>query len=98
LWVSHFAAEPELTPVDEWTVRAHAADLRALGARFGISELRFASKGRLVGRVEADKDLLDVVAFDLAASELLGATVQLFSDAVLTKPHVSPDLVAAQAL
>jgi hypothetical protein len=42
--------------------------------------------------------MLDVVDFDLAARELLGAQVSLFSDAVLTKENVSPDLVAAAPL
>jgi hypothetical protein len=42
--------------------------------------------------------VLDVVDFDLAARELLGAQVSLFSDAVLTKPSVSPDLVATEPL
>lgn len=66
--------------------------------RIGISDLRFASPGRLVGRVAEDKDLLDVVAFDLAAEDLLGARVSLFSDRVLDHDNVSKDLVDAQPL
>ncbi len=43
-----------------------------------------------------DKDALDVADFELAAIQLLGADVRLYSDRVLRKPHVSPDLVTAQ--
>lgn len=85
-------------PVDEATARARATELRALADDFGVTELRFASAGRLVGHVDSQKDLLDVVGFDIAASELLGVDVQLFSDSVLTKPNVSADLVAARPL
>lgn len=83
---------------EERVVRAHADELRELAGRYGITELRFASAGRLVGRVPTDKDLLDVASFDVEASGLLGASVMLCSDAVLTKDNVSPDLVAASPL
>jgi hypothetical protein len=79
-------------------VAAHADELRRLAAQYGITALRFASPGRLVGHVADDRDFLDVVDFDVAARELLGAQVSLFSDAVLTKANVSPDLVAAEPL
>jgi hypothetical protein len=69
-----------------------------LAAEHGITLLRFASPGRLVGHVAPDRDLWDVVDFDLAARDLLGATIRLFSDAVLTKTNVSPDLVDAQPI
>ena len=77
-------------------MRARAAELRALAERFGITSLRYASPGRLEGRVQADKDALDVVEFDIAASELLGAEVELFSGAVLGKPNLSPDLLTTR--
>jgi len=48
-----------------------------------------------VGRVAGDRDALDTADFEIAARALLGADVGLFSDRVLLKPHVSPDLVAA---
>lgn len=76
-------------------MRSHADELRALAARYGITELRFASSGRLVGRVAADRDALDTADFEIAARVLLRAEIGLFSDRVLRKPHVSPDLVAA---
>ncbi|MDQ2845575.1 MAG: hypothetical protein M3Y77_04305 [Actinomycetota bacterium] len=85
-----------LPPVDEPTVRRRVAELRALAARHGISELRFASPGRLVGHVAEDRDALDTADFEIAARTLLGAEVGLFSDRVLGNPHVSPDLLAAQ--
>jgi len=92
------SAEADLPLVDERQVRAHRDDLMRLAAEHGVSELRFASPGRLVGRVADDRDLLDMVAFDLAAEALLGARVSLFSDRVLSNEHVSQDLVDAQPL
>lgn len=77
-------------------MRAHAAELRELGLGMGITGLRFASPGRLVGHVDAGKDALDVIDFDIAATQLLGATVELFSDAVLDKPNITLDLVDAR--
>jgi hypothetical protein len=89
------AVEPSLPPADEAAVRRHADELRALAARHGISQLRFASAGRLVGRVDEDRDAFDAADFEVAARQLLGADVGLFSDRVLNNEHVSPDLVAA---
>lgn len=85
-------------PVDERTVQTRADEVRALAARHGITELRFASPGRLVGHVASDRDLFDVFAFQREAGQLLGADVELFSDAVVDKDHVSPDLAAARPL
>ena len=87
-----------LPPADEATVRRRGDELRTLAARYGVSDLRFASPGRLVGTVAEDRDALDTADFEIAARALLGAEVALFSDRVLSKPHVSPDLVAAQPL
>ncbi len=70
-------------------------ELRALAAQHGISDLRFASPGRLVGCVAEDWDALDTADFEIAARALRGADVGLFSDRVLGKSHVSPDLQAA---
>lgn len=95
--VSSFAVEPSLLPpADEATVRGRVDELRRLAAQHGISELRFASPGRLVGHVAEDRDALDTADFEIAARALLGAEIGLFSDRVLGKPHVSPDLLAAQ--
>lgn len=96
--MSNPAVEPSLPPVDETAVRAHAHQLRALAADYGITDLRFASTGRLVGHVAEDRDALDVADFELAAVRLLGAEVRLYSDRVLAKRNVSPDLVAARPL
>jgi hypothetical protein len=83
---------------DEALVREHAAELTKLAGTHGIHDLRFASPGRLVGRVDADRDLLDISEFAAAAERLLGAPVLLLSDAVLDRPNVSYDLVHARAL
>lgn len=91
-------AELDPPPADRALVATQAAPLGALAAQHGISALRFASPGRLVGHLADDRDLLDVIEFELAAGDLLGAPVSLFSDAVLTKGDVSPDLIAAQPL
>ncbi|MGH3789961.1 MAG: hypothetical protein ACRDQ9_04030 [Pseudonocardiaceae bacterium] len=47
---------------------------------------------------DPDRDSLDVADFELAAVRLLGADVHLYSDRVLSKVNVSPDLVAPQPL
>jgi hypothetical protein len=79
-------------------LRAHADELRALAARHGISDLRFASAGKLVGHVAEDRDALDVADFEVAAVELVGAELRLYSDRVLDKRNVSRDLVAVRPL
>lgn len=95
--MSSSAVEPPLLPpADEATVRGRVDELRGLAAQHGISELRFASPGRLVGHVAEDRDALDTADFEIAARALLGAEIGLFSDRVLGKPRVSPDLLAAQ--
>jgi hypothetical protein len=48
--------------------------------------------------VTADSDPFAPFAFQLAASELLGAEIALFPDEVLHTEHVSPDLLAAPPL
>jgi hypothetical protein len=96
--MSSAAVEPLLPPADETVLRAHADELRALAARYGISDLRFASAGKLVGHVAEDRDAFDVADFEVAAVELLGAELRLYSDRVLGKPNVSRELVAARPL
>ncbi|MGH8984590.1 MAG: hypothetical protein ACRDY6_12050 [Acidimicrobiia bacterium] len=83
---------------DRALVTAHVSALRDLAAQHGITKLRFASPGRLVGHVAGDRDALDISAFELGAAGLLGAELLLYSDAVLAKPNVSPDLVSAEPL
>ncbi len=85
---------PQLPPAPEEQVRSHAAALVELATEHGISELAFAGPGRLRGHVAADSDPFAPFGFQLAASELLGAEVALFSDEALHNGHVSPDLLA----
>ena len=92
------AAEPSLPPADETVVRSNAYALQQLAVDFGISDLRFASPGRLVGHVAEDRDALDVAEFEVAARQLLGAEVGVFSERVLSNANVSPDLVASRPL
>lgn len=92
------ASASERGSANEQLVRAHAAELTALAAEHGIHDLRFASAGRLLGRVDADRDALDMAEFAAAAEKLLGAEVSVLSEAVLSKPNVSSDLVHARAL
>ena len=94
--MSSSAAEP--VGAGETLVRSHAAELTALAAEHGIHDLRFASPGRLVGRVDPDRDALDMAEFAAAAEKLLGEEISLLSEAVLSKRNVSSDLVHARAL
>ncbi len=92
-------AEPHhLPPAAEQQVRARAFDLVSLAARHGITDLAFASPGRLRGHVADDRDLFDMFEFQRDASRLLGAEVALYSDGALGNKHVSPDLVTASPL
>jgi hypothetical protein len=83
---------------EEELVRAHASRLKELAATCGITGLRYAGPGRLVGHVADDRDFFDVADFQTAASEELQAEVELFSDAVLGNPHSTPDLHSAKPL
>lgn len=97
--VSHALIEPpHLPPATEEQVRSHAAELVELAAEHGVSELAFAGPGRLRGHVSPASDPFAPITFQLAASDLLGAEVALFSDEVLHNAHVSPDLVTASPL
>jgi hypothetical protein len=91
-------AESDLPLADEALVRTRWDQLRALATEHGVTDLRYASPGRLVGHVSQDKDLFDMVEFGLAATDLLAARVSMFSDAVLDHPHVSKDLEDARPL
>jgi len=92
------AEPPHLPPATEEWVRSHAARLVELAAEHGISDLAFASPGRLRGHVGDDRDLFDMFEFQRAATDLLGAEVVLLSDGALGNEHVSPDLVTASPL
>jgi hypothetical protein len=90
------ALAPEPISADERLVRAYARELVAL--EHCIYDLRFASPDRLLGRVDPDRDALDMADFAVVAEHVLGAEVSLLSDAVLSKPELSADLLNARAL
>jgi hypothetical protein len=92
------AEPPSLPPATDQQVRAHAVELVDLAARHGITDLAFASPGRLRGHVAADRDLFDMFEFQRAATDLLGAEITVYSDGVLAHDHVSADLAAASPL
>lgn len=79
-------------------MRAHAAELAALAAQHGITELAFVSAGKLRGRVDDEHDLFDMFEFQRAASGLLSAEIVLFSAGALENDNVSPDLQDASPL
>ena len=91
------APESLWPPLDEVTARAHAGELRELGTEHGITNLRFASAGRLVGTA-GDDETYDGIGFEVAAQGLLHADVMLIADRVLARPGASQDLVAASPL
>ncbi len=92
------AEPPRLPPATEQQVRSRAAQLGELAVRYGITNLAFASPGRLRGHVASDRDLFDMFEFQREASDLLGADITLYSDGALRNEHVSPDLAAATPL
>jgi hypothetical protein len=44
----------------------------AWGAAYGVSKLRFASPGRLIGDMDEDRDVIDVVLFQRDIEDVLG--------------------------
>lgn len=96
--MGHRAQGRDLAEAGEGALHARAAELQALAIEHGITDLRVAGRGRLVGHVADNRDLFDVADFETAAAELLGADVTLFSDSVLEHPTASPDLRAATPL
>jgi hypothetical protein len=96
--MSYAASEQTPNPASVELLRRHADDLFELAMRHGVSALRVAGPGRLVGHLADDRDSFDVADFETAAEALLGAEVVLFSDGVLGKQNVSPDLEAATPL
>lgn len=97
--MSHALVDDREPPLlDERTARDNVDTLRRIGDQHGISALRFASPGRLVGHVDEDRDMIDIADFTLDVIEALDRYAHIYSDRVLTKPNVSPDPVAAQPL
>jgi hypothetical protein len=92
------AEPPHLPPATEQQVRSRARQLVALAARHGITDLAYASPGRLRGHVAEDRDLFDMFEFQRAAASLLGGEIALYSDGALDNDHVSADLAAAAPL
>jgi hypothetical protein len=92
------AEPPHLPPATEQQVRKNARQLVSLAARHGITDLAFASPGRLRGHVADDRDLFDMFEFQRTATSLVGAEITLYSDGALNNDHVSPDLAAAAPL
>jgi hypothetical protein len=89
---------PALPPLDEATARANAAALYRLGAVYGVSNLRFASAGRLLGHLDEDRGLADMALFQRDIEDLLGVHADFFTDGLLGKPGVGADLLAARSL
>ncbi|WP_142281844.1 hypothetical protein [Mycobacterium kyorinense] len=92
------AEPPHLPPATEVQVRSHAAELTELAGGYGITELAFASAGRLIGRVDNGHDLFDMFEFQRAATDLVGGEIVLFSAGALANENVSPDLQSAAPL
>lgn len=84
--------------MDESTARANVAALHRLAAGYGISGLRFASPGRLIGHMHEDRDLTDMALFQRDVEDTLGRHVDFFTDDLIDKPGVSADLLAARPL
>ncbi|HEU4361764.1 MAG TPA: hypothetical protein VFR27_09660 [Mycobacterium sp.] len=89
---------PHLPPASEAQIRAHARELTKLAAQHGITELAFASPGKLRGRVDDLHDLFDMFEFQRAATDLIGGEVIIFSADVIDNENVSPDLRSATPL
>lgn len=92
------AEPPHLPPATEAQVRAHTRQLTELAARHAITELAFASAGKLRGRVGDRHDLFDMFEFQRAATDLVGGEIVLFSAGALTNENVSADLRSAAPL
>jgi hypothetical protein len=92
------AEPPHLSPATERQVRSRAAELVDLARQHGITDLAFASPGRLRGHIADDRDLFDMFEFQRDATDLLGAEITVYSDGALRNDHVSADLTAATPL
>lgn len=89
---------PALPLLDEATARANADALRRLATEYGVSDLRFAGPGRLIGHMDDDRGLGDMADLQLAIEDLLGKHADFFTDGLIGKPGVSPDLLTARPL
>lgn len=80
----------EMVPTLEW-VRSHRDALAEIGQRYGVSDLRvFGSVARgearegsdvdLLGHIESGRSLLDLIGFEMDATDHLGVPVEFISD------------------
>ena len=84
-----------LPPLDEGKVKI---TLRRLAAEHGVSDLRFASPGRIIGHLADDRDLADMALFQRDIEDALGAHADFLTDRLLGKPGISDDLLTARPL
>lgn len=97
--MSHALTEPPaLPPLDEAKARQNADALRRLGLEYGVSDLRFASPGRIIGHLADDRGMGDMVLFQRDIEDLLGVHADFFTDGLIGKPGVSADLLTARPL
>lgn len=89
---------PALPPLDEATARQNADALRRLGAEYGVSALRFASLGRIIGHLDEDRGMGDMVLFQRDIEDLLGVHADFFTDRLIGQPGVTADLLTARPL
>lgn len=78
--------------------RAHAAQLHALAAAHGLSQLRITPTGRLLVAVDERADYFDIIDFASHARQLLDRDVDVLPDGVLRNEFAGDDLHAARPL
>jgi hypothetical protein len=88
----------DLPVADEQVIRAHAAELIAMAEGHGLTNLRYASRNRLVASLTERVEPLGEFRFSERASFLLGYRIRTFTDDTFSRPGVSPDLIAATPL
>lgn len=88
----------DMPEADEAFVRAHRAELLALAEELGITDVRVAHTGRMVGSIHADSAPLGVYAFSARASSLLEHVVRMHDLDVTQRANASEDLQLAVPL
>lgn len=88
----------DMPEADEAFVRAHREELLALAADMGITDVKVASTGRLVGTVTANTVPLGVYAFSADASSMLERIIRMHASRVVTPESASVDLKEATPL
>jgi hypothetical protein len=87
-----------LPPATEQQVRSHGAQLVDLAARHGITDLAFASPGRLRGHVADHRDLFDTVESSAPPPASSAPRSPCTPTGRCANNHVSADLAAATPL